>query len=151
MRELQVADTAMRPSFRGLRLGGKTVQALEMMANEGVSLAEASKVVGIRKANLERAFDIPDVRVAYNKLIRHIRDNAAQEAYLRIVELSKNADSEHVRADCNKWLAGVDGIAPVKRVESKYHHTHQFGGFQYDDEPIDVPVASEEDSTCTPS
>ena len=138
MRELQAADAAMRPSFRGLRLGGKTVQALEMMANVGVSLAEASKAVGIRKSNLERAFDIPDVRAAYNTLIRHIRDNAAQEAYLRIVELSKNADSEHVRADCNKWLAGVDGIAPVKRVESKYHHKHEFGGFTYDDELVDV-------------
>lgn len=121
------------------------------MANIGMSLSEASKVVGIRKSNLECAFDLPDVRTAYNKLIRNIRHKAAQEAYLRIVELSKNAYSEHVRADCNKWLAGVDGIAPIKRPESKYHHTHQFGGFLYDDEPIDATVVGEEDRAYPPS
>ena len=58
---------------------------------------------------------------------------------MRIVELSQSAKSETVRADCNKWLAGVDNIAPVKRVEANYQHKVQFGGFEYPDlEPIDV-------------
>ena len=71
--------------------------------------------------------------------IRHCRTQSndrknamsgGQQAHIRIVELSQNAKSETVRADCNKWLAGVDNIAPVKKVEANHQQQIAFGGFE---------------------
>lgn len=126
-----LASAAAPTTFGGLRLGQKTQDALEAMAHEGLSLPEVAERFEIRRDNLQRTFDMPAVRARYNAIVGEIRQNAAQNAYLRIVELSKNADSEHVRADCNKWLAGVDGISPIKRVEGKYAVRHDFAGFDY--------------------
>lgn len=135
------------PSFKGLHLSAKNVEALELMAYEGLSPHVAADRLGIRKANLLRAFDTPKVRAVYQELVDHIRQNVGQQAYMRIVELSQTAKSETVRADCNKWLAGVDNIAPVKRVEASHQHKVQFGGFIVDlsgadeDGPRDVTPA----------
>ena len=138
MHEIQAAEAAMRPTFAGLRLAGRTVQALELMAYEGLSLRDAAERVGVRRDNLQRAFDLVDVRARFNLIVRHIRDNGAQEAYLRMTAMAKSAESEHVRMECNKWLAGVDGLAPVKRVEGKFSMNHSFGGFAFNDGPVDV-------------
>ena len=119
--------------FTGLRLGAKTVEALELMAYSAIPLKEAADQVGIRRSNLGRAFDMPAVRQRWNELVRQIRDNEGSAAYRRISELSRTAASEHVRLEANKWLAGVDGVAPVKRVEGKFAHAHSFGGFTYDE------------------
>ena len=56
--------------------------------------------------------------------------SGGQQAHIRIVDLSRNAKSETIRADCNKWLAGVDNIAPVKKVEANHQHKVAFGGFE---------------------
>ncbi len=126
-------------TFEGLGLGKNTVRALEAMAYEGMSSHLAAQREGIRIDNFNRTFSKPHVRRVYNQIVKAIRDNAGAQAYLRNVNLSQTSQSDHVKADLNKWIAGVDGIAAVKRVEGRMHHQHSFGGFDYDeDEPVDV-------------
>lgn len=120
------------------RLGRKSKAALYLMAEEGLTAIEAAKRVGIRPNNFTRTFNRPEIRAAYNQLLKEIRDNAAQLAYLRINHMGKSANSEHVRLDANKWVAGVDGISPVQKVEGRHLHKVQFGGFDYGDSPLDV-------------
>lgn len=119
------------PDFTGLRLSAKTIQALEFMAHEALSLADAADRAGVRRDNLKRAFDLPAVRERFNEIVAWIRNSEGGAAYLRMVQLAKTADSEHVRLEANKWLAGVDGLAPVKRVEGRFSHRHGFEGFDF--------------------
>ncbi|WP_065331239.1 hypothetical protein [Tritonibacter mobilis] len=130
-------------TFEGLNLHPQTIRALEAMAYEGLSLHLAAKKENIRPDNFTRAFNRPEVRRVYNQIVKAIKDNAATQAYVRNVNLAQSSNSDHVRADLNKWIAGVDGIAAVKRVEGKMHHTHAFGGFEYD-EPEAVDITPEE-------
>jgi len=130
-------------TFKGLHLGRTTIAALEDMAYKGLSLNQAADKHKVRTHNLARAFNRPHVRAAYNQIVKSIRENAGQAAYLRNVDLSHSAQSEHVRADLNKWIAGVDGIAAVKKVEGRHMHAHAFAGFDFgnygdDDDAIDA-------------
>ncbi|WP_298852228.1 hypothetical protein [uncultured Ruegeria sp.] len=129
-----LAQTVSAPNFDGLRLGKKTVEALEAMAWQGIPLHEAAKTVEMRRGNLERAFNLLPVRQRYNQLTQYIRQNEGQAAIARIGELARSAKSEHVRLEANQWLAGVQGVAPVSRVHGIYQHSHSFGGFEYDDD-----------------
>ncbi len=141
-----VEGAALPPAdltFDGLGLGDKSIEALEAMAYEGLSLHLAAKRADIRVDNFNRTFSNPRVRRVYNQVVKSIRDNAAQQAYIRMVGLAQTSQSDHVRLEANKWIAGVDGIAAVKRVEGKMHHTHAFGGFEYD-EPEAVDITPED-------
>lgn len=114
-----------------LKLHSNTKKAIEAMAHEGLPPTLAADRFGIRRDNFARTMKRPDVRQAYNRLVSTIRDNAAQSAYLRINELAKNAKSERVRLMANEWIAGVDGIAKVQRVDARVRHDVVFGGFHY--------------------
>ncbi len=121
------------------RLHAHSKQALEDMAYEGLTPSQAAQRHNIRPNNFIKAINKPEVRKAYNQLVRAIRDNAAQAAYLRINHMSTTAESEHVRLKANEWVAGVDGISKVQKVEGNMRHSVVFGGFDYPDlEPKDV-------------
>jgi hypothetical protein len=105
--------------------------ALEHMAYEGVDLREAAQRAGIKHESAIKAMRKPHVKQALNQLIAAIRENAGQAAYLRLNHMSKTASSETVKMEANKWVAGVDGIAALKRVEGKHTVSHTFGGFEY--------------------
>ena len=138
-KELQNLQGAALPPFEGLNLGQKSIKALEAMAYEGLSLPIAAERNEMIVGNLNRAFNLPKVRRAYNQIVAALKQNEGLRAYMRIVRLSQVANSDHVKLEANKWIAGVDGIAALKRVEGKFSHTHAFGGFDYPDpEPIDV-------------
>lgn len=107
--------------------------ALYDMAYEGLDTREAAKRQNIRLNNFHAAISRPHVKRAYKQLVAAIRDNAAQAAYLRINHMSKNADSEHVKLKANEWVAGVDGISKVQKVEGNMRHNVVFGGFDYPD------------------
>lgn len=126
-------------TFEGLGLGKSSVEALEAMAYEGLSLHLAAKQHKIRTDNFTRTFNNPRVRRVYNQVVKAIRDNAGQQAYVRMVNLSQTSSSDHVKLEANKWIAGVDGIAALKRVEGRMQHTHAFAGFDYP-EPDTVDV-----------
>lgn len=122
------------PNFKNLRLGKKTIEALEIMAWQGVPLHKAAELVEMRRDNLERAFGLPKVRIRWNQVTQYIRQNEGQAAVARIGELARSASSEHVRLEANKWLAGVEGVAPISRVQGIYRHRHSFEGFDYGEE-----------------
>lgn len=51
-----------------------------------------------------------------------IRRANAWDAYLRIVEIAKEADSEKIRFDANKWLAAAGGISEVQETMPSLRH-----------------------------
>ncbi|MGR3662523.1 MAG: hypothetical protein ACU0CA_15285 [Paracoccaceae bacterium] len=111
--EDEIRDFAA-PSFDKLGISKTNAKALEAMAYDGISLPAAAERHNIRVQNLERVFNIPKVRTVYNELIAYIRSNTAQSAYTRINNLSVTTDSDRLRFDADRWLAGVGGIAPIK-------------------------------------
>ena len=117
------------PSFKGLKLGTNNVEALEAMEHQGLSSHKAAKRIGIRNSNLRRANERPHLRQVFRELVDFVRVNGAQEAYLRIVELSQTAKSETVRLEANKWLAGIDGVGPVAKMQALHPVTST--GFDY--------------------
>ena len=119
------------PNFEGMHLGKKTIGALELMAWEGLPLHEAAKRTGMRNDNLRRSFNLPKVQRRWNLVTRHIRRNEGQAAIARISDLSRNAKSEHVRLEASKWLAGIEGTAPVTRVQGEFRHRLEFSGYEY--------------------
>lgn len=139
-KELQQLVEYASPTLNGLQLGAQNRQAIEMMAHEGIDLHTAAKRMNVRPDSLIRAFKRPKVKRAFNQLLKDIRENAAQAAYLRINHLAKTGTSERLRLDANRWIAGVDGISPVQKVHGQHHHSHAFQGYEYDDPnaPIDV-------------
>ena len=127
------------PSFESLGLGPKTVKALNLMTYEGVSSHLAAKQSGIRVDNFHRALLAPSVQRMRNQIVSHIKANGAMDAYLRMIQLAQETKSDNVKLEANKWLAGVGGIAALKRVEGRVQHIHSFGGFTFDDpDAIDV-------------
>lgn len=102
-----------------------------LMVAEGLSLDRAAEKLGANLRASRRAFLRPHNRAYYNRLVAEVRENAAQLAYLRNVRLSEEAESERLRFDAGRWVAGVDGIAPVQRVQGHHVHNHTFGGFEY--------------------
>lgn len=136
VQELALSFADVECGLQGQRLGVKTVKALEMMAYEGASPDIAAETHGLLRHNLIRAYNTPAVRKAYNQIVRALRENAGQQAYMRIARLSQQSASDHVRLEGNKWIAGVDNIAPVRRVEGKYQVNHSFGGFEFEDPTV---------------
>lgn len=126
-----IASETELPSFEGLGIGARSVQALELMVTEGLDAEIAAKRVGLRTNNFRRTFNLPQVRTAYIQAVKFLRQGAGQRAFRRIDHLAQTAQSEHVRLEGNKWVAGVEGLAPVKRVEGKFDINHTFGGFDY--------------------
>lgn len=130
------------------RVSPKMKAVIEHMAETGVSLKCAAEHCGMGPDAARTAFNRPVVRRAFNQLVKEVRDNAAQQAYLGIVEQSQKATNERLRFDAKRWVAGVDGISPVQKVHGQHSHSHSFTGFTYPDlEPKDVtPVDAQSDA-----
>lgn len=128
------------------RMGAQLKTALEAMAHKGLSLPLAAAEAGMAVVSLKQAFRKNHVKQAYNQLVMEIRENAGQLAYQRINVMSETATSETVKLEANKWVAGVDNIAPVKRVEGRFSHNVTFGGFEYGDEARDVTPDADQQS-----
>lgn len=121
------------------RVSAKMRATLEFMASEGLGVKQAAVKAGMKEESAMKAFRKPHIKRLYNQMAKDVIDGAAQAAHLRINHTSKTAASEHVRLEANKWVAGVGGISPVQKVQGQHHHSHQFGGFEYDDpRPVDV-------------
>ena len=114
------------------RLSTQMATVIEIMAYKGLPLSDAAKQAGITYVSARRAMSQQHVKNAFNQLVAEIRANAGQAAYLRLVDISINAKSETVRADANKWVAGVDGISPITKVQGTHAVTHKFEGYKYD-------------------
>lgn len=125
-------------SFEGMGLQKPTIRALERMAWEGTSLHLAAEREGIKPWTIQRTLKNERVKSVLNQIRIAATANMGQDALVRVAQLSQTAQSESVRLEGNKWIAGVAGLAPVRRVEGRFNVQHSFGGFAYDSEPIDV-------------
>lgn len=134
------AEAALFPSFRDIGQGETTAKALELMAYEGKSSRTAAQAAGIEHRSLLRALRRPHVQTLINQIFKAMTEGAAHRAFTRMENLAETAQSEHVKESANKWIAGVGGLAPVKRVEGNINHNHTFGGFDYDDPAPDGGV-----------
>lgn len=120
-------------------------RTLTIMAEQGLDAREAAIAAGFKPDSAIRALRRPHVKRAFSQMVNNVRDNAAQGAYLRINHMSKTADSERTRLEANRWVAGVDGISPVQKVEGNHRHNVTFGGFEYSGpEPVDVTPENSE-------
>lgn len=123
-------------------LRGKMRTAVDLMLDEGITDTLAAQRAGVRIDNLRRALKRPHVIALFNQRIKDIQENAGIQAYVRNIQLAQTSESDHVKADLNKWIAGVDGISPVQKVEGRHMHSHSFGGFTYKrPDPKDVTPA----------
>lgn len=106
-------------------------KALYLMGVEGLPIHEAAQQAGMTLTGLRAALRKPHIKQVLNNLIREVRENAGQAAWLRINHMAIHEKSPAVRLDANKWVAGVDNIAPLKRVEGKMQINHGFSGFVF--------------------
>ncbi|MFT5799678.1 MAG: hypothetical protein ACI84R_003756 [Candidatus Azotimanducaceae bacterium] len=87
----------------------------------------------------------------FNRRVKDVRENAAQGAYLRIAHQLVNSPNEFVKLDANKWVAGVDDISPVQKVEGRHSIARTFTGYEYPDlEPVDVSPEDETNKKLLP-
>lgn len=115
------------------RLSTKMRSVLEYMLENGCNVTTAARQTGMNIQAAQRAFRQPHVKKAYRSMLNDLRENAAQNAYLRNIKLAEKAESERLRFDANRWVAGVDGISPVTKVQGQHQHSHSFAGFEYGD------------------
>ena len=103
------------------------------MAHEGLPLLHAAERFKVDDSTLYRAMLRPHVKQAFAQVLKAIREGAAQAAYLKINHLAHTADSKRLQFDASRWIAGVDGISPVQKVDARHQHNVQFQGFAYPD------------------
>jgi hypothetical protein len=120
------------------RLTANLKACIELMAHQGISIEKATADLGINLEATKRAFRKNHVKQAYNQLVAEIRSGAAVRAFLRVNHLGEAANSETVRLEANKWVAGVGDIAPIRRVEGRHSHHVSFAGFDMDLNPLDI-------------
>lgn len=122
-----------------VRISDEMRQCIEFMATEGLPAPVAAARAGITRDTAVRNMRKPHVLKLFKQRVREIRDNAAQQAYMRINHTAQTSTSERIKLDANKWIAGVDGVSPVQKVQGQHLHSHTFSGFDYPDlDPVDV-------------
>jgi predicted DNA-binding protein (UPF0251 family) len=125
------------------RITARIKEVIRLMTEEALPRAEAAQRAGITDDAVQRAMKKKHVRAAYNQAVADVRENAAQKAYLKIARLSDAGDSQRLQFDASRWIAGVDGIAPVQKVEGRHMVNHSFAGFEYP--TIDVTPGDAQD------
>jgi hypothetical protein len=116
-----------------IRISDEMRKCVEIMATQGLPVRMAAEKADIAPDTAVRNMRKPHVLQLFNLRVKEVRDNAAQAAYMRIYDQSLTSTSERVKLDANKWVAGVDGISPVQKVQGQHLVSHSFGGFEYPD------------------
>ena len=112
-------------------------RAVEAIIWEGLGRAEAAERAGIKEDTLYRALRRPHVLKLMKEEHVKLRQGAPFKAYSRIERMAEQADSEHVKMDANKWIAGVDGLAPVSKLDVQANVRHSFVDYDYS-EAVDI-------------
>lgn len=103
---------------RKVRISVRVKRAIELMVDDGRKRADAAKDANLTDDALYRALTKPEVLAYRNERMRVLRESAAARTIAKAEQLMDSATSEHVQADMTKWIAGLEGIAPVQRTES---------------------------------
>jgi hypothetical protein len=104
------------------RVSARVRVAIEKMVDHALTRTEAAQLAGLTDHALYCALRKPHVQAYRYERMEVLRSSEASRTISRAVKLADTAESEHVRNDANKWLAGIDGIAPVQRSENVHLH-----------------------------
>jgi hypothetical protein len=116
-------ERAARP--KQVRISARVKTAVEAMVDEGLNRAEAALKAGITDNALYIALRKPEVLAYRNERMKVIRTSAGSQTIFNIAGLASSAQSEAVKLDANKWLAGTDPhdpITPLQKSESTINH-----------------------------
>lgn len=120
------------------RISASTRNAIMLMVWEGYTLRDAALAVGMKVDTFRRNMTKKHVKAVYNQEFNRLKSGAAVQAYTRIAARAAGANSETVAQRADEWLAGVEGISPVKKVEGSHSHSVTFGGFAFARDTVDV-------------
>lgn len=113
---------------RKTRISAKVRYAVTLMVEHGLNRASAAEKAGLKDNSLYIALRKPDVCSFRLSLMQVFRESAASRSISRVDVLADTAESEHVRLKSNELLLGIEGIAPVQRVEGRIEHAHVVPG-----------------------
>ena len=125
------------PLGRPKRMSRAMQDAIRLMVWEGKSRKEAASLSGVNEHSLYCALCKPHVVKWQNEQVLALRRGEVGRAYGRIARMAEDAASEHVKLSANQWIAGVDGLAPVSKVDVNARVQHSFVDYDYAD-AIDV-------------
>lgn len=136
------------------RISTKVRIAVDAMVMDCLTRKEAALKAGLTDHALYCALAKPHVSAYRNTVLGVLRTSEASRTIARGVKLADEAESEHVRNDANKWLAGLEGISPIARSESVNVHkvitpglTIMIGGWA----PHEIAPAEQQAIDITPS
>lgn len=104
-----------------IKLPNKRIRhAIELMCTQGMTRPQAAETAGIKDNSLYKALRRPDVVRYKTQVLRAFREAETERAYVKIVDISDTAASEHVKLDANKTLLSLDDryISATKQVHS---------------------------------
>lgn len=129
-----------KPKEKKRRYSPRVRRAIEAMVWEGLDHKTAAEQANLNPEAFRRSLQRPH----YIQLLRQeharLREAAPFKAYSRIERLAEQANSEPVKLEANKWIAGVDALAPVSRVDINARVAHSFVNYDYSD-ALDITPA----------
>ena len=127
----QVTQINPNKPQKRVQISAKVRTAVKHMVWDAMDRKQAATAAGITDSALYQALRLPKVKTLMKQELAELREGAPFKAYANIVNMADNAKSEDVRLRSNQWVAGVDGIAPVKQVRGEIKVTHGFDGYSY--------------------
>lgn len=116
----------------GPRLTAKHRKIMHNMIHKGQSLWDAAIEVNLSFEAAQRLNDKPLFWDTYAQEVEKLRENGSAVAYATIHRLQTQDVGAGVKLNAAKWVAGVDGVAPVTKLEAKHQHHVKFEGFRYE-------------------
>ncbi len=126
-----VTEITPQPTGKRPQISRKVRDAVRLMVWDGLTRKAAAERAGITDQSLYRAFTLAKVKNLYAQELADLRSNGPARAYINMINLAEQAKSEDVRFRANSWIAGVDGLAPVSKVQGQVQVNHTFGGYSY--------------------
>lgn len=112
------------------RISARVREAIRLMVETGLKRPDAAQAVGLQDNSLYIAMRKPEVLAWRAECMQILRTSAASRMVAKAVELADDAKSESVKLDAIKWVAGLEGIAPVQRTENIHHLNVQVPGLE---------------------
>lgn len=92
---------------------------LRLIMLPGTSLADAAQAEALNPGSLSNALAKPNGKNLRRQLHKAVREGWAEQAEATIADIMRNAESATDRMRAAEWIAGISGIAPVKRQKIK--------------------------------
>jgi hypothetical protein len=116
------------PHERKERISAAARALVSYMVNDGDSRSQAAARAGISDHWAYQLLRKPSVRGLRNEMLGSLRESEAARSIARAANLADNSISDHVRLDATKWLAEIEGVAPLARSNVRVDHVHHAPG-----------------------